>query len=48
MKSKTVNNDVIDINVNKNFNKLKDDGLDKSKDSKEKKRGTFFSPNFLK
>lgn len=48
MKSKTVNNDVIDINVNKNFNKLKDDDLDKSEDNKEKKRGTFFSPNFLK
>ena len=42
MKSKTVNNDVIDINVNKNFNKLKDDGLDKSKDNKEKKKRYFF------
>ena len=47
-KSKTVNSDVIDINVNKNFNKLNDDDLDKSEDNKEKKRGTFFSPNFLK
>ena len=45
-KSKTVNSDVIDINVNKNFNKLNDDDLDKSEDNKEKKRGTFFSPNF--
>lgn len=48
MKSKTVNKDVIDINVNKNLNKLKDDGLDKSENNKEKKRGTFFSTDFLK
>ena len=47
-KSKTLNNDVIDININKNFNKLKDDNLNKSEDNKEKKRGTFFSPDFLK
>ena len=47
-KSKMVNNDVIDININKNFNKLKDDDLDKSEDNKEKKRGRFFSPDFLK
>ena len=48
-KSKMVNNnDVIDININKNFNKLKDDDLNKSEDNKEKKRGTFFSPDFLK
>lgn len=48
MKSKTVNKDVIDINVNKNLNKLKDDGLDKSENNKEKKRDTFFSTDFLK
>ena len=48
IKSKTVNNDVVDININKNFNKLKNDDLDKSEDNKVKKRGTFFSPNFLK
>ena len=47
-KSKTVNSDVIDINVNKNFNKLKDDDLDKPEENNEKKRGTFFSPDFLK
>ena len=48
IKSNTVNNDVVDININKNFKKLKDDDLDKSEDNKVKKRGTFFSPNFLK
>ena len=48
MNSKTANNDVIDININKSFKKLKEDDLDKSEDNKERKRGTFFSPNFLK
>ena len=48
MKSKTANNDVIDININKSLKKLKEDDLDKSEDNKERKRGTFFSPNFLK
>ena len=46
--SKMINNDVIDININKKFNKLKDDDLDNSEDNKEKKRSRFFSPDFLK
>ena len=46
--SKMINNDVIDININKKFNKLKDDDLDNSEDNTEKKRSRFFSPDFLK
>ena len=46
--SKIINNDVIDININKNFNKLKDDDLDNAEENVENKRSRFFSPDFLK
>ena len=46
--SKMIKNEVVDININKDFSRVNENSENKLEDSKEKKRIKFFSPNFLK
>ena len=47
IKSKVIENEIVDINVNKDFKKLNETNEDELENDTKKKKTKFFSPNFF-